>query len=394
MVFVDDRAKKKNIVICILFFSIMFCTPLILLSAVPFEKSADSETAAPVDDRGAMASDSGPRFENSHQHICVFAGGGPFDITTSQGEPVVEESYYLYIIKADGSREQIGAASAAEGDYEKQYFLADGTYHFVKTGGAGPEEKNADAAETRPVSFWIDYIDGGSLKKSVEYDKLDIPAVELTVGDHTLMETVCRVDEASGVIEPTRVLTAPLDLPGKVSRSPGEAVAIESRQNSQQERVINEKGWLVGPEYDHLSKAISVLVGGGQFDVVTSRGEPVVMRGESVYKIKADGFRELVGTTNIAGTDYERQYFLVNDDYTFVKTGAAAPDGENSAETKPISFKIEYIDSGYLKKVIKYERLDIQAAELLVRSHALMETVCRSVIEPTFLETGFDLGAK
>jgi hypothetical protein len=34
-----------------------------------------------------------------------FAEGGPFDITTSQGEPVVEEFHYLYIIKADGSRE-------------------------------------------------------------------------------------------------------------------------------------------------------------------------------------------------------------------------------------------------------------------------------------------------
>jgi hypothetical protein len=267
--------------------------------------------------------------------------------------------------------------------------LADGTYHFVKTGGAGPEEKNADAAETKPVSFRIDYIDSGSLKKSVEYDKLGIPAVELTVGDHTLMETVCRVDEASGVIEPKRVLTAPLDLPGKVSKSPYEAAIVESREmNAQRQTEFNEKGWPVGPEFENFNKHIGIFTGGGPFDVATSQGEPViVVRCEPLYKIKADGFRELVGAMGIAGTDYERQYFLVNDDYTFVKTGAAAPDGENSAETKPISFMIEYYDSGYLKKVIKYERLDVQVAELLVRDHTSMETICRvdeasGVIEP------------
>jgi predicted alternative tryptophan synthase beta-subunit len=108
-----------------------------------------------------------------------------------------------------------------------------------------------------------------------------------------------------------------------------------------------------------------------------------------------------VGAVLIAGTDYEMEYVLVNDEYHFVKTGAAAWGREISeaAEAKPISFEIWYSDSGYIKKVVKYTKLDVPSAELFVGNHTTKEIVCRAdeasgVIEPTFVETGEDLGPK
>jgi pimeloyl-ACP methyl ester carboxylesterase len=174
---------------------------------------------------------------------------------------------------------------------------------------------------------------------------------------------------------------------------------VATMSASQRHAEFNEKGWLIGPEYEHLNKAISVLVGGGPFNIATSQGEPVVEEYDTLYKIKADGSREVVGAMNIAGGDHEKQYFLVNDEYTFVKTGVVAPDGKSSAETKPMSFRIDYYDSGYLKKKIEYEKLDIPMANLLIRDHSVKETVCHidktsGVIEPTTLVTGVDLNSR
>jgi pimeloyl-ACP methyl ester carboxylesterase len=169
----------------------------------------------------------------------------------------------------------------------------------------------------------------------------------------------------------------------------------------QRQPVYNEKGWPVGPEYEESNKRIYVFIGGGQFDITTSRGEPVIEDYSVLYKIKADGSREKVGVVLIAGGDYEKEYVLVNGEYYFVKTDVIAPDGKISEAKKSesVSFQIEYSDSGYVKKVVKYEKLDVSSAELLVRDHTVKESVCRvdkvsGVVEPALVRTGTDLGAK
>jgi hypothetical protein len=132
---------------------------------------------------------------------------------------------------------------------------------------------------------------------------------------------------------------------------------------------VNENGWLIGPQFDN--RRISVNVGGvKQITVITSRGEPVVVVGNTVYKINLDGTAEEIGTTYTVGGDHDTKYYLRNGEYIFVGRASRA------INAKPVAFRVDYYNDGYEEKSFIFENVECSSFKLFIEDYALQKTGC------------------
>lgn len=105
--------------------------------------------------------------------------------------------------------------------------------------------------------------------------------------------------------------------------------------------VINEKGWIIGPDCER----INILAYNIQdFDIFTEKGEPIICENETLYHFDEKGNIVEDGTRWSLGED-SYQLALYNGKYiiNIVK-----------AQIKYSKLKIEYMDSGYYTKSVTF----------------------------------------
>ena len=135
--------------------------------------------------------------------------------------------------------------------------------------------------------------------------------------------------------------------------------------------VINEKGWVVGPDKERI---IIVAYNINELNIFTKNKNRIISENEILYYVNSEGQKIEVGTVWSLG-DNSYELVLYNGNYKV--------DIEKD-ELKNSKIIIEYMDSGYITKSAIYNSID--NFELSVENYASKRITCynnSSIIYPT-----------
>lgn len=151
-----------------------------------------------------------------------------------------------------------------------------------------------------------------------------------TIGDHTgMVSNPTVLNKIKSLINSTRS--------SSVS-------SIPSIQDQTTLHSVNDRGWIVGDEFDNRRIIVNINHGGCG-ELYLSSGEAIQNIGESLFYTNQNGTEIRVGSLLKTGTGY--QYVLYDNSYSF-----SCPDISESSD-----IVIRYLNDGYYEKIEEYNEL-------------------------------------
>lgn len=175
-----------------------------------------------------------------------------------------------------------------------------------------------------------------------------------SVGDHTEMVSNSTVlNKVKTLINATRS--------SSISSPP-------SIQDQTTPQSVNDRGWIVGDEFDNRRIIVNINHGGCG-ELFLSNGEVIQNIGESLFYTDQNGTETKVGSLLKTGTGY--QYVLYDNSYIF-----SCPDISKSSD-----IVVRYLNDGYYEKIEEYSDLTDAPISISISGYQNKLTQVSSLID-------------